>query len=206
MILKNVMINKITHKGIPRFKVKMSQSQANNKFKQQNQSRDQRERYNRPERYESRFKNKSDPPPKPVFKITENDFPDLVQTLEKTLDKSPTFEMDFKAVALLQKSTTKIVEDVVEPGWVKLSFENGKNYGKLKWEYGDLVEWQQYEEEQFAIEANRVMNEIVRRHENYKINYNNLFGEDAYEKLYGYRTSEHDASETESEYYSSDDE
>ena len=206
LILKNVMINKITHKGIPRFKVKMSQSQANNKFKQQNQSRDQRERYNRPERYESRFKNKSDPPPKPVFKITENDFPELVQTLEKTLDKNTTFEMDFKAVALLQKSTTKIVEDVVEPGWVKLSFENGKNYGKLKWEYGDLVEWQQYEEEQFAIEANRVMNEIVRRHENYKINYNNLFGEDAYEKLYGYRTSEHDASETESEYYSSDDE
>jgi membrane-associated protease RseP (regulator of RpoE activity) len=138
--------------------------------------------------------------------LPENDFPDLVQTLEKTLDKSPTFEMDFKAVALLQKSMTKIVEDVVEPGWVKLSFENGKNYGKLKWEYGDLVEWQQYEEEQFAIEANRVMNEIVRRHENYKINYNNLFGEDAYEKLYGYRTSEHDASETESEYYSSDDE
>lgn len=206
LILKNVMINKITHKGIPRFKVKMSQPQANNKFRQQNQSRDQRERYNRPERYESRFKNKSDPPPKPVFKITENDFPDLVQTLEKTLDKNTTFEMDFKAVALLQKSTTKIIEDVVEPGWVKLSFENGKNYGKLKWEYGDLVEWQQYEEEQFAIEANRVMNEIVRRHENYKINYNNLFGEDAYEKLYGYRTSEHDASETESEYYSSDDE
>lgn len=206
LILKNVMINKITHKGIPSFKVKMSQSQANNKFRQQNQSRDQRERYNRPERYESRFKNKSDPPPKPVFKITENDFPDLVQTLEKTLDKNTTFEMDFKAVALLQKSTTKIIEDVVEPGWVKLSFENEKNYGKLKWEYGDLVEWQQYEEEQFAIEANRVMNEIVRRHENYKINYNNLYGEDAYEKLYGYGASEHDASETESQYYSSDDE
>lgn len=184
----------------------MSQIQSNNKFKQQNQSRDQRERYNRPERYESRFKNKSDPPPKPVFKITENDFPDLVQTLEKTLDKNPTLEMDFKAVALVQKSMTKIIEDKLDPGWVKLSFENGKNYGKIKWEYGDLVKWQQYKEEQFAIEASRVMNEIVIRHENYKINYNNLFGEDAYEMLYGYGTSEHDASETESEYYSSDDE
>jgi hypothetical protein len=194
----------------------MSQLQANNKFKQQNQSnsyrnfssnsKDQKERYNRPEKYESRFKNKSDPPPKPDFKITENEFPDLVKTLEKTLDKSPTFEMNYKAVALVEKPTTKIIEDLVKPGWVKLSFENEKNYGKIKWDYGDLVNWEQYEEEQFVIEANRVMNQIVRRHENYKINYNNLFGEDAYEKLYGYPTSEYEASETESEYYSSDDE
>lgn len=191
-------------------------AQSNNRYKQQNysnqtdgyrnfnsESRNQREGYNR---YESRFRNKSEPPPKPVFKITEKEFPDLAPTLEKTPEQNQKVSaMDFKAVTLLEKHVIKTNEDVVEPGWLRLSFENGKNYGKLKWEYGDQTNWEQYEEEQFALEANRVMNEIIRRHENYRINYNNLFGEDAYEKLYGYRTSEYNASETESEYYSSDD-
>ena len=188
-------------------------AQSTNRFKQQNYSNQSNgyrnfhsESRNQRDRSESRFRNKAEPPPKPDFKITENEFPDLAPTLEKTPEQSQKVAaMDFKAITLLEKPVIKTNEDVVEPGWVRLSFENGKNYGNLKWEYGDQKNWEKYEEEEFALEANRVMNEIIRRHENYRINYNNLFGEDAYEKLYGYRTSEYDASETESEYYSSDD-
>ena len=192
-------------------------AQSTNRFKQQNysnqsnsyrnfnyESRNQNERYNRSE---SRFRQKSDPPPKPDFKITENEFPDLMPTLEKTPEQSQKVAtMDFKAITLLEKPVIKTTDNVVKPGWVRISFENGKNYGKLKWEYGDqATNWEQYEEEQYALEANRVMNEIIQRHENYRINYNNLFGEDAYEKLYGYPTLEYDETETESDYYSSDD-
>lgn len=192
-------------------------AQTTNRFRQQNysnqsngyrnfnsESRNQREGYNRSE---SRFRNKSEPPPKPDFKITENEFPDLAPTLEKTPEQSQKVAaMDFKAITLLEKPVIKTNEDVVNPGWVRLSFENGKNYGGIKWEYGDQeINWEQYEEEQYALEANKVMNEIIQRHENYRINYNNLFGEDAYEKLYGYRTSEYDENETEYESYSSDD-
>lgn len=192
-------------------------AQTTNRFRQQNysnqsngyrnfnsESRNQREGYNRSE---SRFRNKSEPPPKPDFKITENEFPDLAPTLEKTPEQSQKVAaMDFKAITLLEKPVIKTNEDVVNPGWVRLSFENGKNYGGIKWEYGDQeINWEQYEEEQYALEANKVMNEIIQRHENYRINYNNLFGEDAYEKLYGYRTSEYDSNDQDSEYYSSDD-
>jgi len=206
------MINKITYPGIS---LKMAQS--TNRFKQQNYSnqsngyrnfnselRNQQERYNSSKSY---FRNKSDPPPKPDFKITENDFPDLAPTLEKTPEQTQKVAaMDFKAITLFEKPIIKTTEELVKPGWVRLSFENGKNYGKLKWEYGDQeINWEQYEEEQYALEANRVMNEIIQRHENYRINYNNLFGEDAYEKLYGYPTSEYDENETEYESYSSDD-
>jgi hypothetical protein len=206
------MINKITYTGIS-----LKMAQTTNRFRQQNysnqsngyrnfnsESRNQREGYNRSE---SRFRNKSEPPPKPDFKITENEFPDLAPTLEKTPEQSQKVAaMDFKAITLLEKPVIKTNEDVVNPGWVRLSFENGKNYGGIKWEYGDQeINWEQYEEEQYALEANKVMNEIIQRHENYRINYNNLFGEDAYEKLYGYRTSEYDENETEYESYSSDD-
>jgi len=206
------MINKITYTGIS---LKMAQS--TNRFKQQNYSnqsngyrnfnselRNQQERYNSSKSY---FRNKLDPPPKPDFKITENDFPDLAPTLEKTPEQTQKVAaMDFKAITLFEKPVIKTNEDVVEPGWVRLSFENGKNYGKLMWEYGDQeINWEQYEEEQYALEANRVMNEIIQRHENYRINYNNLFGEDAYEKIYGYPSSEYDENETEYESYSSDD-
>jgi len=206
------MINKITYTGIS---LKMAQS--TNRFKQQNYSnqsngyrnfnselRNQQERYNSSKSY---FRNKSDPPPKPDFKITENDFPDLAPTLEKTPEQTQKVAaMDFKAITLFEKPVIKINEDVVKPGWVRISFENGKNYGKLMWEYGDQeINWEQYEEEQYALEANRVMTEIIQRHENYRINYNNLFGEDAYEKLYGYPSSEYDENETEYESYSSDD-
>jgi hypothetical protein len=206
------MINKITYTGIS-----LKMAQTTNRFRQQNysnqsngyrnfnsESRNQREGYNRSE---SRFRNKSEPPPKPDFKITENEFPDLAPTLEKTPEQSQKVAaMDFKAITLLEKPVIKTNEDVVNPGWVRLSFENGKNYGGIKWEYGDQeINWEQYEEEQYALEANKVMNEIIQRHENYRINYNNLFGEDAYEKLYGYRTSEYDSNDQDSEYYSSDD-
>lgn len=192
-------------------------AQSTNRFKQQNYSnqsngyrnfnselRNQQERYNSSKSY---FRNKLDPPPKPDFKITENDFPDLAPTLEKTPEQTQKVAaMDFKAITLFEKPVIKTNEDVVEPGWVRLSFENGKNYGKLMWEYGDQeINWEQYEEEQYALEANRVMNEIIQRHENYRINYNNLFGEDAYEKIYGYPSSEYDENETEYESYSSDD-
>jgi hypothetical protein len=196
----------------------MSQSQSTNRFKQQNYSnqtngyrnfnsdtRNQKEKYNR---NDSSFRNRSDPPPKKQFSITENDFPDLAPSpaLEKILDQTQKSTMDFRGITLLEKPVIKQKVDEVDPGWVRLSFENGKNYGNINWEYGADTGYDQYQEEQFALEANRVMNELVRRHENYKINYNNLFGEEAYEKLYGYCNSDYNDNETESEYYSSDDE
>jgi len=134
---------------------------------------------------------------KPEFKVQGNDFPELIP-IQISSNNNITIDMDFKAVTLLEKEVIKPDRDEVKPGWVRLYYKNNESIiENIGWEYGQgSIRFHQTHEEPFNEHALRIINQMLQNWENYKIEYNNLYGEDAYEKLYGFYKSEDDDEET----------
>jgi hypothetical protein len=131
---------------------------------------------------ENNFRNKT----KKEFKISVNEFPNLLPEI-KVLEKNDKSSMDFKSAALIEKVVVETLKNSVKPGYVRLTYENGKS-GKIKKEFEDVEHETIYStlyEEPFSIRVERIMNNLIQNWYDYKNTYIDLFGEYIYEKYYG---------------------
>jgi len=138
---------------------------------------------------------------KPDFNIRANDFPELIPV--SAISNNNVLDMDYKAVTLLEKEVIKPERDEVKSGWVRLHYKNNiPMLENISWEYGEgSHKFHENAEESFNDHALRIIDTMIQNWENYKIDYNNLYGEEAYEKLYGYYKCEQEDDE---EIYSDD--
>lgn len=139
-------------------------------------------------RSENNFRKK-----KQEFRILEEDFPSLSCDISFVKEKT----MDYLAATEVENLSSGSEKNDLPSGWVKLTFENNNiNYAFI----GDCQNF----EESIETQANRVVNNLIQSWETYKVNYDNLHGEGAYDEIYGnylekYTNSEY-TSDSEDEY------
>jgi hypothetical protein len=123
-------------------------------------------------RAENNFRKK-----KPEFQILEEDFPALSSDLSFVKKEN----MDYLAAVELENLSSRSESDKFPDGWVKLTFENN-NSGSINYE---LIGDYQNLEESIETQTSRAINNLIQNWETYKVKYDNLHGEDAYNKIYG---------------------
>jgi hypothetical protein len=110
-----------------------------------------------------------------AFQILEQDFPPLSSEVSFTKDKT----MNYACALTIETPSIQTEKNKLSNGWVRLCFEN-ENSGKISYEYiGNSLN-----DDSINVQAVRVIDNLINNWENYKIHYNELHGEDAYEKLY----------------------
>jgi len=111
-----------------------------------------------------------------TFQILEEDFPSL--SSEVSLIKEKT--MNYACALTIEAPSVQPEKNKLSDGWVRLSFEN-ENFGKINHEYiGDSLN-----DDSINIQTLQVIDNLIYNWQNYKIRYNELHGEQAYEELYG---------------------
>jgi len=146
------------------------------------------------------------------FVIREEEFPALGNTSFESLSKKNI--ENFRSILLTQQIGNDETEKrKIKYGWVDLSFENN-NSGKIikayNKNYNPMFENENENENEndldpyiLSLNVTNAINTMTYRWENYVIEYNDLFGEDAYEEFYKFGS---EYMKLDNDDYSSDDE
>jgi hypothetical protein len=111
-----------------------------------------------------------------VFQLLEEDFPSLSSDVSLIKEKT----MNYVGAVTLESPSSQIDKNELSDGWVRVSFENGSS-GNIKYEYiGSSLD-----DASINNQTLRVIDNLILKWENYKVCYNELHGEEAYQKLYG---------------------
>ena len=114
---------------------------------------------------------------KQEFKILQTDFPSLTSNVS---DKDENL-LDYRGAVTLENPSSQTKDNDLPKGWVRLSFENG-NSGKVKHEYNEK---RSEDEESLHFQTLCAINQLYKNWEVYRGQYNDFYGDDSYEKLYG---------------------
>jgi len=110
------------------------------------------------------------------FEILEKDFPSLVSDVSNKEENI----LDYKAAVIYENSSVQTEKNELSKGWVRIYFEDGES-GKITQEYNEnSLE----DEESFHFQTLCALDKLHDSWESYRNNYNILYGENAYEKIY----------------------
>jgi hypothetical protein len=111
-----------------------------------------------------------------MFQLLEEDFPSL--SSEVSLIKEKT--MNYAGAVTLENPSTQAEKNELSEGWVRVTFEND-NSGNINYEYIGRP----LDDESINSQTLHVIDNLIQKWEDYKVRYNELHGEEAYEELYG---------------------
>jgi hypothetical protein len=124
-----------------------------------------------------------------LYKEAEN-FPNMISNDNNTKNSNP---QNFKDILLKQNELETIEKKTfVKKGWVEIK-ANPNILGKIEYNYGSEKQYLNYEDEMrdfysnnknLTIHMNKAIEKMKIRWDKYKDDYNNEYGEGAYEELY----------------------
>ena len=116
----------------------------------------------------------------PKFIMNDDDFPEL--TINQTIQPETKGVFDFKSVLITEQPVTNDIGRKLKKGWAELSFENGNIISEYN---GDEYI------ESFNLSAFNTINNMAHVWNIYKNDYDELFGEGAYEEVYKVEPNDH---------------
>lgn len=123
------------------------------------------------------------------YNYQENDFPDLVPSKKVLIENDQTLDTKYATIAATLNNTIVISNDVtVPPGWIQYTKDKDKYGFTVK--YGEKTRSQILQEQKDKLKSNpryiynHMMATLVDNWSRYKINYDEIHGEGAYDEIY----------------------